>query len=225
MNITAIIAAAGPGTRLGASSPKGFVRLHGRSLFLYSLEVLLSHEAIGDAVLVVPAGMKEEADAIIASSCFRKKVDIVTGGHERWQSVLNGVRASLSEWVIVHDAARPFVTKNVIDKVLDKGKCSDCVITVTPEVDTIRMTSDDMAGEVVDRSKLVRVGTPQFFRRTRLLDALAAAPDLPNSPTDEAALMQIIGVPVAISWGDPANFKITTPADLAIAEAIIAHRT
>ena len=224
MSISAIIPAAGAGTRLGTSSPKGFVKLQGKSLFLYSLEVLLSHEAIDDAVLVVPQSMTEEADRLAASSGFRKKVVIVTGGHERWQSVLNGVRASLSEWVIVHDAARPFVTKNVIDKVLEKRSTYDCAITVTPEVDTIRTASGDMAGGVVDRSKLVRVGTPQLFRRARLLKALAAAPELPSPPTDEAALMQRIGVPVALSWGDPANFKITTPADFAIAEAIIAYR-
>jgi 2-C-methyl-D-erythritol 4-phosphate cytidylyltransferase len=225
MSLSAIIVAAGIGSRLGGPTPKGFVRLGGKPLFLHSLEVLLSHGAITEAVLVVPEGFEAEAGAVIASARSGKKTAVVAGGRERWQSVENGVKKTDGEWVLVHDAARPFVTRAVIDAVLEKRDRYDCVITVTPEVDTIRTSAGDLAGDVVDRSKLVRVGTPQLFRREPLLRALAGAPALTSPPTDEAMLMQRIGVPVAIAWGDPANVKITTPADLALAEALIAHRT
>jgi 2-C-methyl-D-erythritol 4-phosphate cytidylyltransferase len=208
---------------LGGLTPKGFIRLGGKALFLYSLEVLLSHEAVADAVLVVPEGFEPKAKKIITGSRFSKKVAIVVGGNERWQSVENGVRAAAVEWVLVHDAARPFVTKAVVDAVLVKKHNYDGAITVTPEVDTIRATSGDLAGEIVDRQSLVRVGTPQLFRRRVLLEAFAAARDCPSPPTDEAVLMQRMGVPVAFAWGDPLNFKITTAADLAMAEALIAH--
>jgi 2-C-methyl-D-erythritol 4-phosphate cytidylyltransferase len=125
--------------------------------------------------------------------------------------------------VLVHDAARPFVTRAVVDAVLEKKKRYDCVITATPEVDTLRLANGELAGETIDRSKLVKVGTPQLFRRTVLLKAFASARGLSSPPTDEAVLMQHIGVPVALAAGDQANFKITTPADLAMAEASIAH--
>jgi 2-C-methyl-D-erythritol 4-phosphate cytidylyltransferase len=225
MTITAIIVAAGSGSRLGGPTPKGFIRLGRKALFLYSLEMLLSHKAVADAVLVVPKGFEPRARKIVTGSGIKKNVAIVAGGRERWQSVENGVRAARAEWVLVHDAARPFVTRAVIDAMLEKKNKFDCVITATPEVDTVRVVKGELAGEIVDRSKLVRVGTPQLFRRSLLLEAFATARDLPSPPpTDEAALMQRIRVPVALAAGDPANFKITTPADLSIAEALIAYR-
>lgn len=224
MSITAIIAAAGAGKRLGSPVPKGFLKLGGKALFLHSLETLLSHEAVLDAVLVVPEFNKSEAEQVVAGSGFRKKVVVVTGGRERWQSVKNGVLAVESEWVLVHDAARPFVTRAVINSVIEKKDSYDCVITVTPEVDTVRESNGELAGEIIDRSKLVRVGTPQLFRREVLLKAFTEVRALHSTPTDEAVLLQRIGVPVALAWGDPANFKITAPDDLAIAEALLAYR-
>jgi 2-C-methyl-D-erythritol 4-phosphate cytidylyltransferase len=224
MSISAVIVAAGTGSRLNAPVPKGFVLLGGKPLFLRSLETLLRHKAIAEAVLAVPKGFELKTEEILACSRFDKKVTIITGGKVRWQSVENGVRAVDSEWVLIHDAARPFVTRAVIDAVLEEKNKYDCVITVTPEVDTIREANGELAGEIVDRSKLVRVGTPQLFRREALLKALAAAPGLPSPPTDEAMLMQRAGIPVGLAWGDPANFKITTPGDLDIAEALVAHR-
>jgi 2-C-methyl-D-erythritol 4-phosphate cytidylyltransferase len=220
--LSAIIVAAGSGTRLGLTTPKGFVKLGERSLFLYSLDVLLEHSGIHDVIVVAPESHVDEARRIIATIGPDKKVTVVAGGRQRWQSVQSGVLASASEWVLVHDAARPFVTASVIDAVLDKIDIYDCVITAIPETDTIRTRIDALAGEIVDRSKLVRVGTPQLFRRRVLMEAFAQAPRLPSPPTDEAALMQLIGVPVALACGDTTNFKITTPADLAIAEALIA---
>ena len=130
----------------------------------------------------------------------------------------------MNEELLAHDAARPFVTRAVVDAVLAKRSRYDCVITATPEVDTLREIKGVIAGRTVDRTKLVNVGTPQLFRRSLLMRALAEAPLLPVPPTDEAALMQRIGVTVAFAPGDPMNFKITTPADLALAEALCARR-
>jgi 2-C-methyl-D-erythritol 4-phosphate cytidylyltransferase len=225
MSLSAIIVAAGTGSRLNSPVPKGFVLLGRRPLFLYSLEILAGHPAITETVLVVPAGYEQKAKRVIAARGFRKKVAVVRGGKERWQSVESGVRAFTSEWVLVHDAARPFVTRAVIDAVLGKKGRYECVITVTPEADTLRFAHGVRAGETVDRTNLVRVGTPQLFRRRVLLRAFMEAPLLRPPPTDEAALVQRTGIPVALAGGDPANFKITTPADLSMAEALVARRS
>jgi 2-C-methyl-D-erythritol 4-phosphate cytidylyltransferase len=224
LSLTVIIVAAGAGTRLKSNMPKAFMPLGKKPLFSHSLEIVLAHASVRDAVLVVPQEFVDESQRIIAERAPVKKVTIVTGGKERWQSVQNGVNATDAEWVLVHDAARPFVTQAVIDRVLEKRPLFDCVITVTPEVDTIRTLSGDLAGAIVDRSTLIKTGTPQLFRRAVLAKAFASAPALPSPPTDEAALVQQCGIPVAIAWGDPTNFKITTPADLVVAEAIVANR-
>lgn len=181
----------------------------------------MSYPSIEAGILVAPASQCGEACRIVDDLHLDKKVAVVSGGSERWQSVENGVRAATSEWVLIHDAARPFVTGEVIDRILAMRDRFDCVITATPEVDTVRSFSGDLAGAVVDRTKLVRVGTPQLFRRARLLDAFKLVATMPTPPTDEAALMQEAGIPVGIAAGDPMNFKITTPADLTIAEALL----
>lgn len=227
MSITAIIVAAGSGTRLGGRLPKAFVDLGGKPLFLHALTTLCRHKKITEVILVVAEPMLQKARDLIAQSCIDTPVRCMAGGAERWRSVKNGSIASSREWLLVHDAARPFVTNAVIDAVIAKSSTYECVITATPETDTVRVFKNDVAGAVVDRSTLVRVGTPQLFKRSLLLEAFekaeAHSSDQPP-PTDEAALIQAMGKPVGLAEGDPINFKITTPADHEIAEAVIAKR-
>ena len=215
-----IIVAGGEGRRLGAAVPKAFVNLGGKPLVQYSLECFDAHPAIGAIVLVVSADMMGEAEKIAGGKEFTKPIRVVAGGKERWQSVKNGVIASSAEGVLIHDAARPFLTRAVIDAVLELSHKYSAVITATREVDTIRRISGDRAMETIDRETLVRVGTPQLFDRTALVNAFSAAQAMKTPPTDEAMLMEQLGIPVGIAWGDPLNFKITTKSDLILAEAL-----
>ncbi|HAJ78440.1 MAG TPA: 2-C-methyl-D-erythritol 4-phosphate cytidylyltransferase [Fibrobacteres bacterium] len=216
----AIIVAGGAGARLGAPVPKAFVNIGDKPMLLYSMEQFDKHESVRSIVLVVPAEMNSAAKKLISGMRFKKSVLLVDGGKERWQSVKNGVDESIADWVLVHDAARPFVTHAVVDAVLEKTKLYDAVITANPEVDTIRTYKGDRAMETVDRTTLVRVGTPQVFRASVLKDLLSKAGELGIAPTDEAMLMEMSGIPVGIAWGDPLNFKITTQSDLVLAEAL-----
>jgi 2-C-methyl-D-erythritol 4-phosphate cytidylyltransferase len=215
--VDAVIVAAGSGTRLGASMPKAFVPLCGTPLVTYSYNVLLSHPDVNAIIMVVPQNLVES----VKEQFPDPHTIVVAGGKERWESARNGVQASQADWVLIHDAARPFVTHKVIDSVLSLTDEFDCGITVTPEVDTIRFYSGNCAGETIDRSKVVRVGTPQLFKRNLLLELIESAHTLPQLPTDEAMLFQAFGHKIGIAWGDPKNFKITTPEDLEIAEALI----
>lgn len=167
--------------------------------------------------------MVDESQKIVGGyDEFRSRVLIVPGGEERWQSVKNGVSASTAEWVLIHDAARPFVTHDVISSVLDMRDKFNCVITATPEVDTIRTFEDNgRCGVTLDRSKVLRVGTPQMFRRDLLMQSFGQIQNMQAPPTDEAALFESQGMPIGYSWGDPVNFKITTKTDLMIARALI----
>jgi 2-C-methyl-D-erythritol 4-phosphate cytidylyltransferase len=192
----------------------------------YSLRAFVGHHSIDKVVLVVSKDMAEAAKVIINTyDDFVNKVSVVIGGSERWESVRNGCMAVNGEWVLVHDAARPFVSGAVIDAVLGKRGDFDCVITATPVVDTIRTIGDGgRCGVTLDRSAMMRVGTPQLFRRSRLMSAFELIRDMPSPPTDEAALFERLGAGVGYSWGDAMNFKITDRADLEMAMAIMEKR-
>lgn len=222
--VSTIIVAAGQGARLGATVPKAFIPLGGRPMFLHSLRVFASHAAVTEIVLVVPAAMYDEVRQLVGEGETPKNVLVVGGGEHRWQSVRNGVMASSEDWVCVHDAARPFVTHTVIDSLLDKAPAYRAAITVTPVVDTIREFEEDRAGITIDRSKLIRVGTPQLFEKTALTKAFALAEEIDPPVTDEAALIQASGIEVGIAQGDPVNFKVTSPSDFSVAEALIEKR-
>ncbi len=220
--VDVIIAAAGEGTRLGYSQPKAFVPLSGKPLLNYSIPVFQDHPLVGVIIVVVPEAMMEQTNEIISSTAVNKPVHIVPGGAHRWQSVRNGVEKSLAQWVMIHDAARPFVTREVIDKVVAKRDRFRCCITATPVVDTIRRFENDLCLETLDRSQLLRVGTPQLFHKDSLLGGFKQISTFKTPPTDEAMLMEQSGIEVGFVWGDSLNFKITTPQDMAIAEALLA---
>jgi 2-C-methyl-D-erythritol 4-phosphate cytidylyltransferase len=220
-SVDCIIVAAGSGKRLGAKTPKAFVRLGTRPLFVHSLLVFAAHPSVDKIFLVVPSPMMKKTRAIVSALHIRKEITIVNGGIHRWQSVKNGVEASAAKWVIVHDCARPFVTRKIIDNVLAASRKYSAVVAATPEVDTVREFTGDCAGNTLDRSRLVRVQTPQLFLRSGLTAAFKHAALLPSPPTDEAMILQAAGVCVGIAQGDPLNFKITTKQDFEMAEALI----
>lgn len=224
--IAAVIVAGGMGTRLESPVLKAFIQLDEKPLFAYSLEIFDQHTSVSEVMLVVPESTVEKAKNIIEKLNTLKIVTVVPGGKERWESVRNGVQAidTSVKWILVHDAARPFVTTEVINSLLEKRSVYKCAITATPVDDTIRHFENDTCTETVDRSKLIRVGTPQLFHRESLLNAFVHAESMTSPPTDEAILMEKCGIPVGFAWGDPMNFKITTQSDLEIAEAIVLQR-
>ncbi len=225
MNISVVIVAGGMGTRLGAPVPKAFIELGNKPLFIHSLEVFDKYPSVNEIAVIVPDGYIHDTEKIIKGYGIQKEVIVSEGGKERWNSVKNGVDiCNKNEWIMIHDAARPFVTDKIIDSLLSLTNDHKSIITATPVVDTIRTFKDDICEETVDRSKLLRVGTPQLFHRDTLLKAFYKAEEMHITPTDEAMLMEEIGEKAAFTWGDPLNFKVTTPGDREIAEALIYRR-
>ena len=221
----AVIVAGGAGTRLGVSVPKAFLNLGGKPMFMHALDVFESHALTEAIILVVPADMTAEEQTVLSKRKLQKGIHIVKGGKERWHSVQNGADRSSSDWIMVHDAARPFVTHAVIDALLDKMPRYDAIITVTPENDTVRTFEGDRCKTTIDRATLVRVGTPQLFRASLLKESFSLAASMPEPPTDEAMLMEKMGIPVGLAWGDPMNFKITAQSDLMLAEALCLRKS
>jgi 2-C-methyl-D-erythritol 4-phosphate cytidylyltransferase len=216
-----VIVAAGSGERLGAGLPKALVPLHGRPLLTWALDAFTSHPDIDSVVVVVPenalAAVRAEVGDVAGTT-----VAVVAGGTSRQRSVDLGLAAVPAdvELVLVHDAARPLVEASVISAVvacLRQG--APAVIPVLPVTDTVKRVDD--SGRVIatlDRTELRAVQTPQGFSREVLLAAHRAAEqrslvDL----TDDAGLLEALGVPVQTVPGAELCFKITTPYDLRLA--------
>ena len=209
--VAAIIPAAGSGVRLGADVPKAFLALGGLSLLTRSA---LAMSTVADVLIIAaPDASLDEASAQIAQ--VDAEIHIVAGGEHRQESVANALRMVPEDVsiVLVHDAARPLVpvevTQNVVAAIRGGAKA---VIPVLPLVDTIkRVNNNGMAIETVDRNQLRRVQTPQGFDRTTL-DLAYENPEV--VATDDAGLMDALGIPVLTVAGDERSLKITTMADV-----------
>lgn len=218
MKTAAVIVAGGNGTRLGLSTPKAFVTLCGRPLYEFSLEIFLNHPNISEVVLVVPEGSRCQSPT--------DKVQIVVGGRRRQDSVWNGLMALRDdvEGVLIHDAARPFVTSDLIDQLLAPLALGKNVITALPMTDTVKLADGGRIVKTVDRQLLWRAQTPQGFIFSQLKKAFQVAEREGWLATDESFLIEKWGGDVHWVEGDIQNFKITTPADFKLAEAILRSR-
>jgi 2-C-methyl-D-erythritol 4-phosphate cytidylyltransferase len=214
-----VIAAAGSGERLGAGGPKVFVELAGRPLLDWSLDAFRAASSIAEIVVAAPPG-DENAVA-------DRGVLAVAGGEHRSESVANAVELCGEEIVVVHDAARPLVTPEEIDAIVDRLASEQeaaGVIAATPVTDTIKQVSE--AGEVqrtLDRSGLWAVQTPQAFRAGALREALSDLESLAEA-TDDAMLVERRGGRVLVHPSPPENIKVTTPLDLRVADLLLRQR-
>lgn len=223
MNCSAVIVAGGMGTRLGKAIPKAFVPLAGKELFRYSLEVFLKSDLFVEVIVVVPEEAVADTNSLLDSLNTTIPCTAIAGGKERWNSVQNGVNAVTGEVVFIHDAARPFLSEKIIRDLVEHMGEEAGIITANPVVDTVRTFHGDYCGTTVDRSTLIAVGTPQVFRVSELKECYTKADTLTSLPTDEAMLLEAFGKKVKFTYGDPLNFKVTTPSDFTIAEALVAQ--
>ena len=222
MSIAAVIVAGGMGKRLGQPIPKAFVPLNNKELFSYALDVFDASRLFDTIVVVIPAEAEESTIEKMQNYHLTTPWKVVVGGAERWNSVKNGVDACGCKRVLIHDAARPFVTRKVIDDLLENQKEAPGIITATPVIDTVRHFENESCRETVDRSTMIAVGTPQLFDTAILQECFTAGESMTTLPTDEAMLLQECGKEVKFYWGDRLNFKVTTPEDMLMAEALIA---
>jgi len=209
MTTAAIIVAAGRGTRAGGDMPKQWQMLGGRPVLAHTLAAFQKHVNIDHIVLVIHPDDTARTDDITAQ--------IVTGGATRQASVSAGLAAIAGQFdhVLIHDAARPFVTEAVIDRVLATLQTHQAAAPAVPVVDTLWQGRDGHVTGLTPRDGLFRAQTPQGFHLDALLKAHATAD---ASATDDVAVAQAAGLTVAIVEGDPDNMKITSPDDMTRAE-------
>ena len=218
MKTTAIIVAAGTGSRFGSEIPKQFLEIAGKPLVVHAIERFSSAPSV-DAVIVV---VRSENIPRLGGLEMAKPVRIVTGGATRAQSVANGIAAIEEDvgLVAVHDGARPFVTVDEIERVIAKASHTGAACLVAPVTDTIKSVSGHEISGTLDRDKLCRALTPQVFKVEVLRKAFETA-TLDESVTDECYLVEKLGHPIAIVEGSARNIKITAPEDMMVAEAIL----
>jgi len=226
----ALVPAAGVGKRMGSVIPKQYLSLAGQPVIVHALTTLLEHPCI--AGLVVAIGAEDEWWPTVAAE-FRtaKPLRVVAGGAERCHSVLNGLEAlwewaTPSDWVLVHDAARPCLIAEDLNRLL-AALMNDPVggLLAVPVRDTLKQA--DVAGRIaatVDRSRLWHALTPQMFRLGMLREVLRAALARGLLVTDEAAALEAAGFAPRLVEGRADNLKITRPEDLALAEFYLTRR-
>jgi 2-C-methyl-D-erythritol 4-phosphate cytidylyltransferase len=218
--VWAVVAAAGRGERLAGGRPKAFAKLAGRPLLAESLERLERSDWVEAIVVVAPADWEEPSILLAEELGAGKVTACVTGGATRVESVRIGVGEVPADAavVIVHDAARPLLPPEVIDRVLTAlGEGWDGVVPAVAVIDTLKRAVDGQVVETLDRSNVHAAQTPQGF----VADALRRALDGGAADTDCAALVESTGGRVALVEGDPRLLKVTTPGDLALVEALI----
>jgi len=227
MRVAAVLVAAGRGERFGHGLPKAFVSLAGRPLVLRAAEALSAAPEVTCIVPVVPANAMERFGALLAE--FGEPAGLaapVAGGAERQDSVRAGIEALPPDFdlVAVHDAARALVRPEAVSRVVAVAARSGAAILATPVRDTIKRVSEGRIVATPDRATCWAAQTPQVFRVELLREALAKAASAGHRATDDAALVERLGITVHVVEGDSDNLKLTHPEDLAVAERILAHR-
>jgi 2-C-methyl-D-erythritol 4-phosphate cytidylyltransferase len=222
----AVIPAGGSGIRMGGRLPKQFRVLAGAPILAHTLRALLASPALDGAVVSVPADRIVATRRALGRHGVRRVLDVVAGGAERQESVWRGLQVVPDgvRWVLVHDAVRPFVTRDLVDRLLSAARqwgAATCGVKVR---DSVKRVIGETVESTVDREGLWLVQTPQAFSRDLLWEAHEKALRDGFVGTDDAVLVERLGARVAMVAGLTENVKITTPEDLALARFWLGDR-
>jgi 2-C-methyl-D-erythritol 4-phosphate cytidylyltransferase len=224
VNAQLLIPAAGMGTRLGWGGPKALVPLEGKPLLAHTLTRFEDAGLIESAVILVPPGSEKTFRDALIETFPNITFKIVSGGNERQDSVRLGLDALAkdTEVVLIHDAARPFVSIEAIRSSIDAAQDVGAATVAIPTIDTILHSEDgESLGDTPPRETMWACQTPQTFRLEVIRHAHAQAKENGYAGTDDATLVRQAGHPVKLVMGTPTNIKITTPSDFAFAETIL----
>ena len=235
MKVIVIIPAAGLGTRMSPPGKKGvpskqFSEINGTPIVIHTLRVFTRNKQISQIVVAVRKKEMERFRAQLAQEKLSTKVEVVEGGEHRQESVANALaylRAAADDVVLVHDAVRPFVDDEIIANVIHEVERHGAAIAGLPAVDTIKQVDRAAEGALITatipRERVVQAQTPQGFRYELIRRAFDSALADGFTGTDEASLVERVGESVWVVMGSARNIKITTPADMELAEFLLAQ--
>jgi 2-C-methyl-D-erythritol 4-phosphate cytidylyltransferase len=234
MKVIVIIPAAGLGTRMAAAGggrnakpapAKQFAELGGTPVLVHTLRRFVAAPQVDEIYVALRSKETDAFQQALARDNFKKPIHVVEGGEHRQESVANALRsvkANSDDIVLVHDAVRPFVSQEIIANVIQAAGIHGAAIAGVPAVDTIKLVDrsaeNALITSTVPRERAVLAQTPQGFRLGILRQAMEAAQADGFTGTDEASLVERLGPQVVVVMGSPRNLKITTPADLELAE-------
>ncbi|MDF2953517.1 MAG: 2-C-methyl-D-erythritol 4-phosphate cytidylyltransferase [Thermodesulfobacterium sp.] len=221
--VVAVIPSAGKGERMKANKPKQFLEIKGTPLLIYTLLKFEKHPQVDAVILSVSNEFINFTKKLVSSYNLKKVLKIVEGGKTRQESVFNGVKASPTETEIflIHDAVRPFISPDLIGKIIKTAKDFGTGIPAIPVRDTLNKVSKEEIIENIDRTGLFCIQTPQGIRADILKDLLEKAQREKLVFSDESTLLLHYGYKAKIVEGSFLNFKITYPEDLFLAEKLI----
>jgi 2-C-methyl-D-erythritol 4-phosphate cytidylyltransferase len=222
--ISAIIVAAGKGTRMGANVDKLWLKVAGRPVIAHTWQRFNDSPSIAEIILVVRDGMQPHFTELAEKFQFQKSFRLIVGGVERQDSVWNGLAAvsAQTEIVTIQDAARPCTSEALIAATIQAAHETGAAVAAQPVTDTIKETADGkIISRTVDRSKLWSVQTPQTFRLEVIRRAISTAREKNLQLTDDTAACELIGHAVRLVKSESPNPKVTVPADLPFVESLL----
>jgi 2-C-methyl-D-erythritol 4-phosphate cytidylyltransferase len=224
MHVTAIVLAAGKGVRFGARVSKPLVEISFRPLVAYSLLCLDKHPMIREIIVAVNAANRGKIIKVIARYRLHKVKSVVLGGKRRQDSVMRALTAlpGESELVLIQDCARPFITAGLVSATIREAKKCGAAVAGVPVKATIKAVDAKRVEKTLERKKLWEIQTPQVFKRKVIVEAYKRFGR--SDVTDDASVVEKTGRRVSAVMGSYSNIKITTPGDVAVAEALLKHK-
>jgi 2-C-methyl-D-erythritol 4-phosphate cytidylyltransferase len=223
--VTAIIPAAGLGKRMSKGIPKALIKLEDKPIFIHTLDIITQHPKIEEVILVAPADYLDVFKKKIKDYCIKKIKAVISGGITRQESVSNALLYidNRSKWVLIHDAVRPFINFKMISELISKVKKYKAVSLGMPINSTLkRVDKDGLVRETILRDYVWETQTPQIFEKELILQAHRIFKD--ELFSDDAGMVERLGVKVRMIRGSFFNIKITEPGDLMIAKAILRNK-
>lgn len=224
--VTAIIAAAGSGTRMNTDVKKQYMMINNKPILFYTLEKFYLIDEIDEIIVVSDLdSIKFVEKEIIEKNKFQDKARVVEGGNTRTLSVYNGLKAisAKTEYIIIHDGARPFIDKENIMQCLNMGIERKAAILCTKTTDTIKVSNNNIIEKTLDRASLWNAETPQCFEYNLIMDCFSKAIKTGLVFTDEASILEYYGIDVYIVENKKNNLKITNKIDLEIANYLFSQ--
>ena len=223
MGISAIIPAAGQGKRFGKK--KQLILINNRPLLFYTLIPFIKCDLINEIIIALPHEDIDFVNKYLIELNYEKKINLIKGGEERQDSVLNALSQTNknNDIICIHDAVRPFISLEILEKTIESCILNDAAIVAVPSVDTLKKIKNSYVAKTVSRETIWKAQTPQIFKRSILERSLSVAIKSNMNETDESSIVEKAGYKVSIVEGSPLNIKITSEEDWMIANAIHAN--